>query len=345
MKEPSSHRADRGGASRLIYGYAGGAKRGARGTALAVAAARGIDQGLGAMRLARPVLLVSGFWRSGTTWLQECMAVALGAKTVFEPLSPMEGRRAAHLKRLYPADDEDLCQATIPGPWPAEDEAWTYLDRACASRFASEYLMSCRRTVAESFRLGIVVKDVRLQANLPAFHARYGTPVIHVRRHPCAVVASLITANWHWSFERAPLAMLLPRLGGALSEAERARALSFDTDALHRIAALWAVTERLAATHLAGRAWGALASYERFSADPAAVMAELCRALGLVQRTAVDFSQPSASVHPEAFAAYGTAPRERWRTLLSPDEINAVHAVADAIYPDWRRGCEPAHAA
>lgn len=335
MSRIPSQQPDGGGVSRLIYGYAGGVKRGARRTALAVATARGIDQGLGALHLARPVLLVSGFWRSGTTWLQECLAVALGAKTVFEPLSPMEACRSAELSRRYPDDGEDLRQATIPGPWPVEDASWAYLDHACAGRLATEYLMSCRRDMSESFRRAIVVKDVRLQANLPGFHSRYRTPVVHVRRHPCAVVASLIAANWHWSFERAPLAALLPRLGIALSDAERAQALRFDTDALERIAAYWAVTERLAARGFAGQRWGTLVSYERFSAEPVTILAELCGALGLEQRTLVDFSQPSASVHPEAFAAYGTAPRERWRTLLSAADIERVEAVVDAIYPEW----------
>ena len=100
------------------------------------------------------------------------------------------------------------------------------------------------------------------------------------------------------------------------------------------------MTERLAAKGLAGRSWGSLLSYERFSTDPTSVLAEVCRTLGLVQRTEVDFSQPSASVHPEAFAAYGTTPRERWRTLLSPDDIERVQEVVSTIYPEWRAGCE-----
>lgn len=324
------------GVSRLIYGYVGGVRRGPRRTALAVATARGIDAGLGTLGLSRPVLLVSGFWRSGTTWLQECLAAALGAKTVFEPMSPMEPRRRADLSKLYPDDGEDLWQATVPGPWSPNDVAWRYLDAACSGRLATEYLMSCRRDVAESLRRTIVVKDVRLQANFRAFHDRYGVPVVHVRRHPCAVVASLLAANWHWSFEHASLAMVLPRLGAALTEAERTRALRFDTDALHRTAAFWAVTERLAAEGLSRQRWGALLSYENFSADPGPVLAELCRTIGLRQRATVDFAQPSASVHPEAFAAYGAAPRERWRTMLTFQEIEQIETVVDAIFPEWR---------
>src|SRR5262245_54727605 len=34
-------------------------------------------------------LLLSGFWRSGTTWLQEALRDVLYAKTLFEPLCPL----------------------------------------------------------------------------------------------------------------------------------------------------------------------------------------------------------------------------------------------------------------
>ncbi len=64
-----------------------------------------------------PIVLVSGFWRSGTTWVQECLAESLGAKTIFEPLSPQEPRRRAFLASRFPAD-EDALQAFIPGSLP-----------------------------------------------------------------------------------------------------------------------------------------------------------------------------------------------------------------------------------
>ena len=195
------------GVSRLIYGYANGVARGPRRTAVENAAARAIDRSLGHLGAARPRLLVSGFWRSGTTWLQESLSTALGAKTVFEPLSPMEPLRRAALLRLHPHDTEDLRQATIPGACPDDAGFWRYLGRTCRGRVATEYLMSCRRDMAESFRRDIVVKDVRLQANLAEFHRRFGVPIVHVRRHPCAVVASLIAADWQPSslLDRADL--------------------------------------------------------------------------------------------------------------------------------------------
>ncbi len=61
-----------------------------------------VDAALGLSGLARPVVLVSGFWRSGTTWLQECLVEGLEAKSIFEPLSPQEPRRRAALHDRVP---------------------------------------------------------------------------------------------------------------------------------------------------------------------------------------------------------------------------------------------------
>lgn len=324
------------GASRLIYGVANGQRLGPRRTTFAIKAATALDKALAIAGVARPVLLVSGFWRSGTTWLQESLAIALGAKTIFEPLAPMEPGIRQALAARFGNMNEDILQAAIPGPLAFDDPLWRDLDRAVFGRNATAYLLSCRRDAAESLRSKIVVKDVRLQANLAAAYHRYGLPAVHVRRHPCATVASLIAADWHWSFERAPLETLLPRLGAALDPSLRVLALGFDTDRLSRIAAFWAVTERIAEAYLAQMPWGALLSYERFAAEPEAALAAICARLDFRVTSRVDFNQPSASVHPDAFAAYAAAPAERWRGLLSPQQRDRVLTIADALHPGWR---------
>ncbi|MDX7949728.1 hypothetical protein P7D22_00865 [Lichenihabitans sp. Uapishka_5] len=337
MAEDASRPASRKATSRLIYGTRDGLRHGRVRTALENAAACGIDRSLGGLGVARPVVLVSGFWRSGTTWLQESLAEALQAKTVFEPLSPMEPRRRGAMLAIHPNDSEDVRQATIPGPVPQGDAFWTYLDRTATGRIATSYLMSCRRDVAESMRPVVVLKDVRLQANLGGYRERCRTPVVHIRRHPGAVVSSLMTADWHWSFARAPLAVVLPRLGTALPAEQHEAALRFDTDALSRIVTFWAVTERIAAAALAAQSWGAVIRYEDFASDPAATLAGLCGRLGLVPRRTVDFSRPSATVHPDVFAAQAMPPRDRWRGVLSEAEADRVLTIANTLYPEWRQ--------
>lgn len=293
----------------------------------AVALSVAIDAGLARCRLARPRALVSGFWRSGTTWLQETLADALRAKTAFEPLSPMEPRRRAMADAT---GDEDRLQAAIPPPGPSAGPLLALLREAGTGRRSSPFTLSCRKSAAEALRRGVVVKDVRLQANLPAAHAALGAPVIHLRRHPCGVVASLRAAAWHWSFARVSL----PELAAGLGEGGEDLA-GFDTDELARTAAFWALTERCAARGLAGQGWGRLVGYEAMLDDPAGTVTGLCRWLGREPRPGTDFGAPSATVHPDVFAAAGR-PRDRWRTALSPAEGGRVEEIADALFPAWR---------
>ena len=295
--------------------------------AAGLAAAGLVDAGLGLSGLARPVVVVNGFWRSGTTWLQECLAESLGAKSIFEPLSPQEPRRRAALETRFPGD-EDALQAFIPEPWPEGAADWRGFEAACRGLHGGAFLLSCRGSVAESARTGIVVKDVRLHRNLGPVHRRFGVPVIHLRRHPCAVAASLVAADWHWSFARVRLARLVP---------EAADLAPYDTDALSRIAAYWALVERDAARALAGQGWGRVVAYEDLVADPAAAVAGLCAWLGMRQRGTPDFSRPAASIHPAAFAARAAVP-EPWRATLSAAEAARIAAIADAVFPEWRGG-------
>ncbi len=292
-----------------------------------LAVAGGIDAALGFAGLARPILLVNGFWRSGTTWLQECLCDALGAKSIFEPLSPQEPRRRAFLESRFPGD-EDALQAFIPGPFEDGSPVWAALDAACHGMRGGAFLLSCRGSVAESARAAIVVKDVRLHGNLVGFHRRFGVPVLHVRRHPCAVAASLIAADWHWSFSRVRLARMDPA----------AEALAaYDTDGLSRIAAYWAYVERQASRALDAQPWGRILAYEEFAARPAEALADLCGWLGRRRRRDPDFGRPAASVHPDVFAARASSP-EPWRAALSGADIERVEGIADAIFPEWRTG-------
>lgn len=293
--------------------------------AAGLAAAGLVDAGLGLSGLAGPVVVVSGFWRSGTTWLQECLAESLGAKTIFEPLSPQEPRRRAALARHFPGD-EDALQAFIPGPWPDGAAEWRGFTAACRGLHGGAFLLSCRCGVAESARTAVVVKDVRLHRILAPVHRRLGVPVVHLRRHPCAVAASLVAADWHWSFARVRLARLVP---------EAPELAPHDTDALSRIAAYWAHVERQAAQALAGTAWGRVVAYEDLAADPGGVVAGLCAWLGRPQRAVPDFSRPAASIHPDAFAARTAAP-EPWRATLSGAEAGRIEGIADALFPAWR---------
>lgn len=312
---------------RLVGGYTDSSQPVPLRIRFAVAQARTIDWMLAWMRLAEPVVLVSGFWRSGTTWLQECLAESLGAKTIFEPLSPLDAARRAQITAWF-SGDEDAMQAFVPADLPDNDPTWALLKGAVTGRYGSNFLLSCRRDVAESRRRRIVAKDVRLQFNLPAVHRRFGIPVIHIRRHPCAVVASLLAADWHWSFDRVRLSDLMPEAAQIPRE--------FDLDALSRIATCWALTERQVARDMHDEPWAQLVTYEEMVDRPSNTLAALCQWMGHRQERTGVFGRPSASVDPAEFAASGPGRRDRWRKSLSIHQVTRVQTIVDELHPTWR---------
>lgn len=319
---------DVGSGARLVGGYTGSSQPVPRHIRLGVGGARTIDWAMACLGLAQPIVLVSGFWRSGTTWLQECLAESLGAKTVFEPLSPLNTPRRIQLAARF-SGDEDALQAFVPADLSEDDPTWDLLDAAFTGRHGNNFLLSCRRNVAESRRRKIVVKDVRLQFNLPAVHQRFGIPVIHIRRHPCAVVASLLAADWHWSFERIRLSMLMPDAAARLPR-------EFDMDAVSRIAACWALTERHVASVVQDEPWAKAVTYEEMVENPCSSLTAFCKWLGQHEVRAAAFGRPSASIDPAEFTASGRNRHDRWRRSMPIEQITRVKTIADELHPTWR---------
>ena len=304
-----------------------GKRRPASWVRMTVAGALAVDRGLATLGLSRPVLLVSGFWRSGTTWVQECFAESLGAKTVFEPVSPMEPRRRLMLGDALAT--EDALQAFVPGP--DQDAAfWSFLEAAATGRTGSRFSLSCRRSLWESFRTGIVVKDVRLHRNLRAAHERFHVPVVHVRRHPCAVVASLRAADWHWSFDRLSL------LDGPLPHGDGGFLRDCDADALSRLAAFWALHEREAASALQGQRWALEMTYEAMVREPRRQIETAGEKFGLRLARDAAMERPSASIDPAAFASVATRRSDFWKVILTAPEITRIEHIASTIYPEWQ---------
>ena len=305
-----------------------GRRRSASWVRATIAGALAVDRGLAILGVSRSILVVSGFWRSGTTWLQECLAQALGAKTVFEPLSPMEPRRRDALGNAF--STEDALQAFVPGPDP-DPAFWRYLDAATRGKTGSRFSLSCRRNLRESFRTGIVVKDVRLHRNLRAVHERLGVPIVHIRRHPCAVIASLRAAEWHWSFERVSL------LDWPLPHVEPELRRECDCDTLSRLAAFWALHEREAARALHDQAWACEMTYEAMVGAPGRQIETVGAKLGLRMVRDAAMERPSATIDPSAFANVAARRPDFWNSLLGKAEIDRIERIASAIYPEWRR--------
>lgn len=304
-------------------------------------AARAVDLTAAQLRWARPAVAVTGFWRSGTTWLQQSLAATLRGKSIFEPLSPDIPGYAALLGR-FALGSRAARHAFVPFLDTTTDAAtWRYLDRAFAGSSQGGFALLSRRHVHEAFRRDVVVKCVRMSFGQSAVHERYGVPVIHLRRHPCAVVASLLQTRWSWSFEDVRLADILAPLDIEARRSLEAQVpelehglLHHDRDAISRIAAFWAITERYVDQRLNGRPWAQILTYERLGAHPKAVMGELC---GFFGRPRDDVVVTGDSPVTETASA-GLRPQMRidaWRGQLPANSIARVRAIVTELFPGY----------
>jgi hypothetical protein len=263
-------------------------------------------------------VLISGFFRSGTTWLQQFVAQALGAKTVFEPMSPPTGHRWPH----QVADDMQALQSYLPlGPEDLDDHARAVLLDASRGFGRSAFSLKARARKRRALRRTVVVKHVRAGVILPDLLAWRPMPTLCIRRHPAAVYRSLCRVRWRWSYDRVRYRDTFAR---SPDSPARDLLLAHDTDGLERFAAAWALSER-GAQQVVDDGRALLVRYEEAVARPRAVFDALS-ALGLPIVDPRPFTADSATTK-------GARGREAWRQDLSEADLRRLETVTTAIWP------------
>jgi hypothetical protein len=287
-------------------------------------------------------LVVSGFARSGTTWLQQSLATVLGAKTVFEPFHHLAPTAQPIHAALNISDKSihfrELCfpycgEPTLPGG-PLFD-AFAQSLRSVVPGFAVRIL---RSGVEESLRSRVVVKIVRGHLCLLPAQNTFSMPIVHIYRDPRAVLASIRMTDWGWLYDHLSLR-------GQLLEIEDGRAdyfgqwrdeiLEYDQqDTLTRVVAYWAMTERFLAQCYDGdsqrhRTW--FVCFDQLCAQPDVALSPMFKTLGVgasSSQVASALGQDSAMT---SRTRVGIATEERvtgWRKILTPGEITAIESIA-----------------
>jgi hypothetical protein len=210
-----------------------------------------IDRLLAARIDPRDTLVISGFWRSGTTWLQEVLAQLLKAKTVFEPLH-FEVPAAREIFAYYQVaiKHDPFLELYLPycGDQMLGEPLRSLFDKALRADLPGQGLRLLRSDVSEGLRRRIVLKFVRAQLCLRAAQNTFMMPVIHIYRDPRAIIASIKKTEWGWLFDHLWLReqLLEPRDGRAdFFGRWRDEILEYDkSDAFARVTAYWALTEK-----------------------------------------------------------------------------------------------------
>jgi hypothetical protein len=289
----------------------------------------------------RRSLVVSGFWRSGTTWLQESLTQLLGAKTVFEPFHFEVPAARALLSANQPAPrSAPFLELHMPYCGDAELSGALrgVFDGALRGTLAGRGTRLLRTDPRECLRRRIVVKLVRGHLCLSAAQRTFGMPIIHVYRDPRGVIASVMQTGWDWLFDHL-------RLSEQLLEPQDGRADVFGkwSDAIEeydeqgkiaRLAAYWAITERhlsdsLQPPHAAAclflsyedlcrrREDFVLATLARLGLSPAAGSGR--RAVLDQESLSTSESRRGASLEDRIFG---------WRKQLSEEESSLIAAIA-----------------
>lgn len=284
--------------------------------------------------------VVSGFWRSGTTWLQEALADLLDAKTVFEPLHvSVEAARPVHVHHGVAERPEPVRELFLPYAREGALPAPLHDAFAAALRGAvpGSEVRVLRQGIGESLRRRVVVKCVRIPLCLRAVQAVFGMPVVHVRRDPRAVVASVRLTDWAWLFDHLSLReqLLDPADGrAALFEPWREEIERLDREEpLERIAAYWALTERALADAYPPGAESlgptVFARYEDLCRAPETAVPALLPRLGLPPATA---PLRAADSHTTSGTRKGATAEQRvdgWKDVLTPEEARRVERVVE----------------
>jgi len=161
--------------------------------------------------------VLTGFWRSGTTWLLEALSKGLGAKPVFEPLVPEVTGYRAYVEKNYLGEDETR-KGFMPfcaGSLAMEPVLRAHLVRSLTGAVPGVFVRAARFSVRrseerrsmgpfgsvvarlrDSGRLRVVTKFTRAHLLLPLLQSEFSPTLIHIRRDPRAVVGSLSRQAW-----------------------------------------------------------------------------------------------------------------------------------------------------
>ena len=291
-------------------------------------------------------LVISGFWRSGTTWLEESLREILHAKTLFEPIDPL----APEAQALYAANHLDgktheflrlylpYCGEATLSSRPLRE----LFSRALRSESRGSWVRRFRKGWKESCRPRLVVKFVNAQLCLRAAQNTFGMPVLHVYRDPRAVIASLKKTRWFWLFEHLRLREQLLDLPDGRAEyfgRWRAEILEYDRyNPITRTAAYWALTEKFVQDSYAdyqNRSPGAFRfvclNYEKLAQEREKIFASILQKLNLRPRQE-NFQVSARDSTTTSKKQRGVTVQERiagWEKYLSSKDVAVIEAVVE----------------
>jgi len=209
-------------------------------------------------RWVRPsdAVVVTGFWRSGTTWLQQIVANAFNSKPVFEPLHPDTDRKDCFaLGRWKETASLSDVKAFMPYCRDLDNRPRlrSHLRSALMGQLPGSWV---RRdySIQDIVRKRTVVKFVRAQLLIPVLQEEFGCKLFHIRRDPRSIVASMFRGNWGEWIKNMDIENLLlfPNDGRREIFSCYSRVIKHfnEKSLVYRLTAYWYITEKFVSENI-----------------------------------------------------------------------------------------------
>lgn len=299
-------------------------------------------------------VLVTGFWRSGTTWLQQILAGGLNAKSVFEPLHyHLDNYKAALVEECNPPcmSNEYLDMFMPFGRCPLPDSSLMrqYLRHALTGGTPSHWVRKVRfrrrgieNRVSQSrfrnalYRLNdarrkrVVVKSVRAHLLIPAIQKTFNPHIVHLRRDPRSVIASLYRIGWaeKWAGTLSLVDQFLrpadSRTSFFKSWEPEIRAYE-QKNLTHRLAAYWSLCEQFVAS-LPDHPRRTVVSYSKIYTEGSELLERRLQTLPFTGSMSEYVGAPSATSERRKHTQEERL--RRWKEM-SPEKIEAVESTCE----------------
>ncbi len=295
-------------------------------------------------------LVINGFWRSGTTWLQEITSEMLQAKLVFEPFDASNKSFRNCLVEIRPRR-EDIRFVNALMPYIANNfEKGTALQDLVNQSLRGQNIgykhaeLKRRRCLKDCLRSRVVTKFVRGSLCLRAIANTFSVPIIHISRDPRAVVSSIKKKKPSWgknAFLDFPLVSHLMEVNDGRRDYFQRWTSDIEaidrTDDYGRIAAYHCLTERYLEDSFQGLSCGfAHLRYEALVNEEGRNLALLLEDLGLEPRIThsnkIDI--PSFTARDRYRSDRKISKDERlfgWKSSLSDHERGLVEDVVNTF--------------
>ncbi len=200
----------------------------------------------------KKTIIINGFWRSGTTWLQKKVCVSVNGKSIFEPFSPHITTDSYYSNIGVKKSDlsNNFRHAYMPffNSKSITRDFEAFLSSVLNATIKAPYARFLRSSMLASFKKTVVCKFVRGHLLLPyILEQNQGVPIIHIYRNPKAVISSIERNRWgYWLEDFCLSEHFLNIEDGRKAYFEKHAALIAKYDQLDsqsRICALWCLTE------------------------------------------------------------------------------------------------------